>query len=54
VALDAEDELDTDVSPCTLLVESIKVGLAGCISGEFLDNNNITTSDIVGLEAAAD
>ena len=54
VALDAEDELDVDVSPLTLLIESIKVGLVGSISGEFLDNNNTTTSDIVGLEAAAD
>ena len=54
VALDAEDELDVDVSPLTLLIESIKVGLVGSISGEFLDNNNTTTSDIVGLEATAD
>ena len=48
------DELDVDVSPRTLLIESIKVGLVGSISGEFLDNNNTTTSDIVGLEATTD
>jgi hypothetical protein len=54
VALDAEDELEEDVSPLTLLVESIKVGLAGCNSGEFFVNNNTTISDIVGLDATAD
>ena len=54
VALDAEDELEEDVSPRTLLVESIKVGLVGCNSGEFFVNNNTTISDIVGLEATAD
>lgn len=54
VALDAEDELEEDVSPRTLLVESINVGLVGCNSEEFLDNNNTTTSDIIGLEATAD
>jgi hypothetical protein len=54
VALDTEDELDEDVSPLTLLVESIKVGLVGCNSGEFFVNNNTTISDIVGLDATAD
>ena len=54
MALDAEDELEEDVSPRTLLVESINVGLVGCNSEEFLDNNNTTTSDIVGLEATTD
>jgi hypothetical protein len=54
VALDAEDELEEDVSPRILLVESIKVGLVGCNSGAFFVNNNTTISDIVGLEATAD
>ena len=54
VALEAEDELEVDVSPLTLLVASIKVGLVGWSSGSFLVNNNTTTSDIIGLAATAD
>lgn len=54
MALDAEDELEEDVSPRTLLIASIKVGLVGWNSEEFLVSNNTTTSDIVGREATAD
>lgn len=54
VAFEVEDELEEDVSPRTLLVASIKVGLVGWSSGSFLVNNNTTTSDIIGLAATAD
>ena len=54
VAFEAEDELEEDVSPRTLLVASIKVGLVGWISGSFFVNNITTTSDIIGLAATAD
>jgi hypothetical protein len=52
VALEAEDELEVDVSPLTPLVASIKVGLVGWSSGSFLVSSN-TTSDIIGLAATA-
>ena len=54
VALEAEDELEDDVSPRTLLVASIKVGLVGWSSGSFLVNNNTITSDIIGLSETVD
>lgn len=54
VALETEDELEVDVSPLTLLVASIKVGLVAWSSGSFLVSSNTTTSDIIGLAATAD
>lgn len=54
VALDAEDELEVDVSPGTLRVASIKVGLVGWNSRAFLVSNNTTTSDIIGRDVTAD